>query len=755
MKPAPSLARTLAVASFVLCALALLLAGGLQLFFSIQTHRALVSAQQRLIAQEAARTVSQFIQDRLNALEAATRLADPDRAAAADQERMLAGLLGLQSAFRQLALLNDEDVLTASASRLPKTALRSLAEGLSPAARADVRRQQRHVSEVYMDAVTFEPLVTLAVPVRDVFGDWKGTLAAEVNLKFMWDVVDQLKVGQSGWAYVVDRRGTIIAAGDTARVLRSESRAHVPMIAEFIRNPTAGRDVGTHTHRGLTGTMVLGSYVPLGTPTWAVVTELPWVEAHRQILGEVIVSLSIILAMSVVAGLVGASVSRRLTAHLSDLTKTAVQIASGHRELQAAVGGPREVAHLAVAFNSMTAQLRQSLEALEAQVAEVRRTQDALRVGEERLRLALEGASDGIWDWSLDTGELHFNPRWYTMLGYEPDEFPASHENWRRLLHPEDVERTDRLVRKATDTGTAFVAEFRLKGKNGQWRWILSRGKVVESDATGKSVRLAGSHADITERKLAEQQIQKLNAELEERVEQRTKQLAAANKELEAFAYSVSHDLRAPLRAIGGFTRILVEDYAGALDAEGRSVCDVILGNTQRMGQLIDYLLAFSRLGRTELHSCAVDMEALVSSLLLELKADQDGKAVDLQAGPLPPAEGDPNLLRQVWANLLSNALKFSRKQDAARVEVGAETREQEIEYWVRDNGVGFDMAYVGKLFRVFERLHRREEFEGTGVGLAIVQRIVHRHGGRVWAEAAVDRGATFHFTLPRKGTTS
>ena len=246
--------------------------------------------------------------------------------------------------------------------------------------------------------------------------------------------------------------------------------------------------------------------------------------------------------------------------------------------------------------------------------------------------------------------------------------------------------------------------------------------------------------------------LKKLNTELEQRVTERTSQLDIANKELEAFAYSVSHDLRAPLRAIDGFTRILMEEYEPSLDDEGKRVCGVISGETLRMGQLIDDLLAFSRLNRREMHFAQIDMQSIVDSVLEELMSEDDKKRITLKLEAVSPVVGDEALIRQVWVNLLANAIKFTSKKKRSVIQVGGTQRENELVYYVRDDGAGFEMEYVDKLFNVFQRLHGESEFEGTGVGLAIVKRVVHRHGGRVWAEGKVDEGATFHFTFPMKG---
>lgn len=247
-------------------------------------------------------------------------------------------------------------------------------------------------------------------------------------------------------------------------------------------------------------------------------------------------------------------------------------------------------------------------------------------------------------------------------------------------------------------------------------------------------------------------QNQHLQAELEDRVKERTAELEQSNRELEAFSYSVSHDLRAPLRHIHGFVQLLEEDNGETLTQEGHRLVKLISTASKRMGMLIDDLLAFSRMGRVELSRTTVNMSAVVEEVLQEIQRDTEGRQISWEVESLPAVTADRALLKQVWANLLSNAVKYTRDRDVARIRISASLREQDVEFRVADNGAGFDMRYAGKLFRVFERLHPAEAFEGTGIGLANVRRIILRHGGRTWAEGRVGEGATFYFTLPLTG---
>ncbi|MGH3106070.1 MAG: PAS domain S-box protein, partial [Rubrobacteraceae bacterium] len=367
----------------------------------------------------------------------------------------------------------------------------------------------------------------------------------------------------------------------------------------------------------------------------------------------------------------------------------------------------------------------------------------ALKESEARYRSVVEQAAEGILLVDVDTKRvLETNAAYQDLLGYSTEEF-------LRLslyeLVPYSREDMDCYVERVLESGS-YVS--------GQRRHLRKDGSLVEVEVSANVVSYGGREIicmvvrDITERKRAEEDLRRLNEELEGRVRWRTAQLEAFNNELEAFSYSVSHDLRAPLRAIDGFSQILLEDYEDKLDEEGRLYLRRTKNASQRMGHLIDDLLNLSRMTRSEMRRESVDLSALVKGVAEDLRATSPEHEVDVIVEEGLVANGDESLLRVALENLLGNAWKFTRDQPRPRIEFGILEHEDTPAYFVCDNGVGFDMAYADKLFGAFQRLHSTGEFEGTGIGLATVQRIIHRHGGRVWAEGNIGSGATFFFTL-------
>jgi PAS domain S-box-containing protein len=372
--------------------------------------------------------------------------------------------------------------------------------------------------------------------------------------------------------------------------------------------------------------------------------------------------------------------------------------------------------------------------------------------GEEKFRLAVESAPNGMVMINAAGRIVLVNAQTEKLFGYARDEM---------LDQPVEMLVPERFRKNHPDHRTDFFAKPAVRSM-GVGRELYGRRKDgsefpveigLNPIQTEDGILVLSAIVDITERKRAADMLRQAHEETEGRVIERTAELAAANKELEAFSYSVSHDLRAPLRAIDGFSRILIKDYAPSLPEEVRSYLEDVRANTLQMGKLVDDLLAFAHLSRQPVKKQSVDVGRLVRQCLDNLQKAREGRRVDMRVADLPCCHADPALLKQVWINLLGNALKYTGKREPAVIEVGCQSNEGQQVYFVKDNGVGFDMRYAHKLFGVFQRLHRAEDYEGTGVGLAIVQRVIHRHGGEVWADAQPDQGATFFFTLNSKVT--
>lgn len=387
---------------------------------------------------------------------------------------------------------------------------------------------------------------------------------------------------------------------------------------------------------------------------------------------------------------------------------------------------------------------------------EVARQTLALRESEERLRLALAAAHQGLYDLDLTTGEVQVSPEYATMLGYDPRTFRESLAMWRERLHPDDQAAVnDTFEAYVSDRLPEYRVEFRLRTRLGDWKWILSLGRIQARAPDGRPLRMLGTHTDIDAIKAAESALRELNAHLEARVAERTAELTAANHELETFAYAVSHDLRAPLRAMSGFSHALLEDHADALPGDARAYVQQIITAGRKMSDLVEGLLALSRVTRGELRMDRVDVSALAQQHLAELAASDPSRTVAVEVEPGLSVQGDQRMIASVLDNLLDNAWKYTGTTAQPTIRVQGCTADGMSGFCVTDNGAGFDMAHAARLFQAFQRLHRQDEFPGIGIGLATVQRIVRRHGGQITAQGTTGQGATFSVLLPpRAGST-
>jgi PAS domain S-box-containing protein len=381
-------------------------------------------------------------------------------------------------------------------------------------------------------------------------------------------------------------------------------------------------------------------------------------------------------------------------------------------------------------------------------ITERKQMEAAQRDSEERFRTMANSIPQLAWVAHPDGFIYWYNQRWYEYTGTKPEQM----EGWGwQIVHDPAV--LPEVMEKWTGSiafGQSFEMSFPLLGADGRFRTFLTRVEPLK-DSEGRVVQWFGTNTDVETLKQAEEKVRLLNSELDQRVTERTYNLEAANKELEAFSYSVSHDLRAPLRHVSGYVELLNKQFQSDLPEKGQHYLNSIGDSVHIMGMLIDDLLQFSRTGRMEMHKSDLDMNEIVKEVKESLSKDNPDRKIEWVLGKLPTVNGDEAMLRLVWTNLMSNAVKFTRTRKKARIEIGVSKENKELIFFVRDNGVGFDMKYAHKLFGVFQRLHSMEEFEGTGIGLANVHRIVLRQGGRTWAEAEPDKGAVFYFSLINK----
>ena len=525
---------------------------------------------------------------------------------------------------------------------------------------------------------------------------------------------------------LLDRGGVLLLRRPHLPSLVGHDLSRLPFVRRALQTPE-----GVEELKWADGVRRLSGHTRLRQTPWIVYVGIPAEAAAAEERAPLRRLLMLAAATLVMAFALTWLVADVFTRPLRRLEAAAAALSAGDLARRAEVGSADEIGELALAFNRMAA----ALERRTAELAESERHYRELFEENPMPMLVFDEATLRILD---------VNASAVRTYGWTREEFLGL--TIADIRPPEDVPALRQLLSR-TPLPTDIP---------GVWRHLRKDGTLMHVEITAHAMRFAGRSGqlvlvkDVTQRVLAEQALRDFTRELERRVESRTAELQEANRELETFSYSVSHDLRAPLRSIEGFARALEERAGPRLDPEDRRLLGVVTAASRRMTRLIDDLLAFSRSSRQPLSVATVDMRALAGEVWAEVEAQAAGRTLRFVLEDLPPARGDRALLRQVLVNLLANAVKFTRGRAVAEVRMGACAADDGVEYHVRDNGAGFDPRHADQLFGVFQRLHSPDEFEGTGAGLAIVQRIVHRHGGRVWAEGRPDEGATFHFTLPQ-----
>ena len=471
----------------------------------------------------------------------------------------------------------------------------------------------------------------------------------------------------------------------------------------------------------------------LGHKGWVLISAIPeayFLEGIRIGNSRSAMLFATALVLSLLAALVLASV---VTGPLRDFASVTREVARGDLSKRLAGSPLEELETLSTTFNDMAAQLQRSF---------------------DRCQLATHAGNLGVWDWDVVNDRLMWDDEMCRQYGITLEQFEGKRESWSKRVHPEDLPHARAAIQQALQGESEFSAEFRVVWPNGEIRFVKGAALSVR-DEERRVIRMVGINQDVTAAKQTERELLAHRKHLEDLVTERTgellartQQLERSNKELESFSYSVSHDLRAPLRGIDGWSLALLEDYGHLLDDKASGYLMRVRSETQRMGELIDDLLELSRISRMELKLQPVQLSEIARVVTKRLEESDPSRKVEFVIEPNVQVKGDPHFLEVALTNLLGNAFKFTSKKPDAKIEFGQTMKDGCPVYFVKDNGAGFDMTYATKLFGAFQRLHKQTEFPGNGVGLAMVNRIVSLHRGKIWVEAAVDHGATFFFTL-------
>jgi PAS domain S-box-containing protein len=585
------------------------------------------------------------------------------------------------------------------------------------------------ISDMFISPRTGNPTVYLSVPsTMD-----SELVVGELNLIEMQQSLATPALYQLGFVYVIETSGDLLAYPDYNLVRQQENIRQLGINEQILLGES-------QLLYWVNGELVLASVSPIPQTPWLAITQVPVMVVLAPFLLPTGIGLllTLVLFLSIIWR-EKKVLTQQVIAPLNQIRYQAQVLAEGqyHQEqsLASQTLAYSEVHSLAVSFE----QMKEAISSRES----------ALRESEERFRYAMEATSDGLWDWDTRTGKVSYSSNYMKILGYEPDEFPMIVQSWQNLIHPEDYEAVLKINNDCVENRVQiFEIEYRMLTKSGDWKWILSRAKAVTRDSEGQALRLIGTHIDITERKRSEAAIRQLADKLEQRVIERTASLESANKELEAFSYSVSHDLRAPLRGIDGWSLVLLEDYSEQLDDQAHQYLHRIRTEAQRMGRLIDALLNLSRASLNEMEKRTVNLSELAQIIATNLQNTLPERQIEWKIQSNMQVEGDGTLIEIVIDNLFRNAIKFTEKCPIAQIEFGQISLNGQSTFFVRDNGAGFDMTYAQNLFGPFQRLHKTSEYPGTGIGLAIVKRIIGRHQGKIWAEAQPDQGAVFYFTM-------
>ena len=752
------LSQILALALMVFSVLSLLVASSFQITLNFQTQKRAIIGQQHVIALGAAEKVSNAVDLVFAELETSGRVGRPFSSSAAERWLLLQSLLELNSNFNEIALVDSlgHELVKVSRHKVYKPS--ELINLTEHDLFQRINRKSRYIGSLYFDEDTNEPGIMVAIPITNLVGNFEGGLVAKVSLKFVWDLVSSLKVGEKGVAYIVDRNGKLIAFHDVQKVLQGENLTHLEQVARFVDNGDEFLPNNNLLVTGITGVYSLTMYVPLGLPDWAIIVEMPVSEAYLPVILSMVFSIGIVIIVALLAIAAGLRFARHLAAPVNDLTATAARIAGGNLELKAPVGGSSEVRGLADAFNSMTAQLRNLIHSLESKVSELEQKEGALRESESKYRRIFENVEDGYIRAAMDGTILSVNPATVRMLGYD---IPTQLEGKNMLQDVyADPEQQENLKIALNENGTIKGHLLDFFHHNGNKISAECNLHLILNEAN-KPLSIEGTFRDVTERNRVEKELQKYRESLEELVKARTNELSIANERLKEldklksmFIASMSHELRTPLNSIIGFTGLTLGGKVGELDPKHKDFLSRSYKSAKHLLALISDVIDISKVesGVVQAYPELFFLNEVLTEAV-DSSSSHKKEAVDLKTNIPEGIEiySDRQRVLQCILNLLSNALKYTKE---GSVHLSAVEADDQIEIRVEDTGIGISEADMERLFQPFERLNSpmRIKEAGTGLGLYLTRKLTAEVlDGSLRVESSLGKGSTFYLTLPKR----